>query len=153
MLRECWFSHTNLASVITRGVSRGTSSHFIFCPVIPLLECHTTRARGLPNFVEQHRCYSYQGGEMVRTAEEVRRYEYEPPPEPIQFMTNDFVNCRETVQARRYAYESLCPPPRPDYAEMLRLYQHTRTNIRNPGLKTGRRRESRLWNIKYEHLK
>ena len=28
-----------------------------------------------------------QGGEKVRTAEEGRRYEYEPPAEPIQFIT------------------------------------------------------------------
>ena len=31
-----------------------------------------------------------QGGEKVQTAEEVRRYEYEPPSEPIQFMTDYF---------------------------------------------------------------
>ena len=30
----------------------------------------------------------YQGGEKVRTAEEVGRHEYEPPSEPIQFMTD-----------------------------------------------------------------
>ena len=50
-----------------------------------------------------------QGGEKVRSAEEVRRYEYEPPSEPIQFMFDYVANRDETVQVRRYEYE----PPRP----------------------------------------
>ena len=52
-----------------------------------------------------------QGGEKVRTAEEVRMYEYEPPSEPTQFMTDYFVNRHETVQVRRYEYGPPCPPP------------------------------------------
>ena len=45
---------------------------------------------------------------------EVRRYEYEPLSEPIQFMTDHlFVNRHETVQVRRYEHEPLCPPLRP----------------------------------------
>ena len=55
-----------------------------------------------------------QGGEKVRTDEEVLGYECEPPSEPIRFMTDDFVNCHETVQVRRYEYEPPCPPRRPD---------------------------------------
>ena len=34
--------------------------------------------------------YHRQGGEKVRTAEEVRRYEYEPPSEPIH-LTTDYI--------------------------------------------------------------
>ena len=37
----------------------------------------------------------------VQTAEEVRRYEYEPPSEPIQLATGHFVTSHETVQVRR----------------------------------------------------
>ena len=50
----------------------------------------------------------HQGGEKVRTAEEVRRYNYEPPS-----VTKDFANRHETVQVRRYGYVPPCPPPRP----------------------------------------
>ena len=48
-----------------------------------------------------------QGGEKVRTVEEVRRYEHEPPSEPIQFTTDCFVNRHETVQVRRYECEHI----------------------------------------------
>ena len=41
-------SHTRTVSVITRGVSRGTS------PDITSLECHTTRGGGRPDFVEKN---------------------------------------------------------------------------------------------------
>ena len=52
----------------------------------------------------------HQGGEKVRTAEDVRRYEYEPPSEPIHFTTDYFVKRHETVEVRRYEYEPQCPP-------------------------------------------
>ena len=52
-----------------------------------------------------------QGGEKVRTAEEVRRYEHELPSEPFQFVTDYFLNCHETVQLQRYEYGSPGPPP------------------------------------------
>ena len=51
-----------------------------------------------------------QGGEKVRSAEEVRRYENIPPLEPIHFMTDYFVNLHETVQVWRYEYGPPCPP-------------------------------------------
>ena len=55
-----------------------------------------------------------QGGEKVRTDEQVRRCEYEPPSEPVRCTTDYFVNRHETVQVRRYEYEPARPPPRPD---------------------------------------
>lgn len=58
-----------------------------------------------------------QDGEKVRTSEEVRGYEYEPPSEQIQFMTNYVVNRLGTVQVRRYAYEPPCPPPQPCFRQ------------------------------------
>ena len=54
-----------------------------------------------------------QGGEQVRTAEEVRRYEYESPSEPIQFTTDYFAKRHETVQARRRECEPPVPLPAP----------------------------------------
>ena len=68
------------------------------------------------SFVEYHFlcivccALNMQGGEKIRTAE-VWSYEYEPPSEPIQFMTDYLAKRHETVQVRRYEYEPLCPPP------------------------------------------
>ena len=70
-----------------------------------------------------------QGGEKVRTAEEVRRYEHEPPSEPIQFMTDYFLNRHETVQVLRYEYETPCPPPYPAYGGFC--FVCNRSNHRN----------------------
>ena len=46
-MQVVWLSHPKTASVITRGVSHGTSSFSLLCLVITCLECHTTPEGGL----------------------------------------------------------------------------------------------------------
>ena len=46
-------SDTTMASVITRGVSRETSSCFSPLPSHNFLQCHTTGVEGRPNFMDK----------------------------------------------------------------------------------------------------